>query len=197
MRKQIALMATVAALAISPALAQTTPPNQDMKTTPQAQPMPQGQTTQSPSTTPSASPSTMPSTKAASSDKAMSADKFVNTQASGQWLASDLIGLTVVGSNNESIGSVSDLLVDEDGNILAAVVGVGGFLGIGQKNVAISFDAFDITRDKDGDAQGRLTLTKKELESAPEFKSAEAARSAADRPATPATKPATPATPRN
>ena len=193
MRKQIALMATVAALAISPALAQTTPPNQDMKTTPQAQPMPQGQTTPSPSTT---TPSTMPADRQAQKPTG-SAGQFVNVQTSDQWLASDLIGLNIVGSNNEAIGSVSDLLVDDDGNILAAIVGVGGFLGIGQKNVAISFDALNITRDKDGDAEGRLTLTKKELESAPEFKSAEATRSAADRPATPATKPATPATPRN
>jgi hypothetical protein len=188
MRKHFALMATVAALAVTPALAQTTTPKQDSQPAPQAQPSTQAPSgTQAPSATTAQTPSS----------KAMSAEKFVDMQASGQWLASDLMGLNVVGSNNESIGEISDLLVDEEGNILAAVVGVGGFLGIGQKNVAISFDAFDITRDKDGDPQARLTLTKQELEKAPEFKKAENTRSAAQRPAAPATSPAKPAAPRN
>ena len=182
MRRHLALMATVAALAVTPALAQTTAP-QPSQPAPQAQP-----STQAPSGTTTQSPST----------QAMPAEKFVDMQTSGQWLASDLMGLNIVGSNNEAIGEVSDLLVDEDGNILAAVVGVGGFLGIGQKNVAISFDALKIAADKNGDPEGRLTLTKQELESAPEFKTAEQTRSAAQRPATPATSPATkPAAPRN
>src|SRR5690606_5370753 len=119
------------------------------------------------------------------STQAMPAEKFVDMQASGQWLASDLMGLNVVGSNNENIGSVSDLLVDENGSIHAAIVGVGGFLGIGQKDVAISFESFNITRDEDGDPEARLTLTKEELENAPEFKKAENTRAAGQRPATP------------
>jgi len=195
MRKQIALMATVAALAISPALAQTTAPNQDTKTTPQAQPAPQGQTTPSPSTMPAdkqAQPSTMPADKQAQKSS-VPAEKFVNTQTSDQWLASDLIGMKVLGNGDESIGSISDLLADKEGNIVAAVVGVGGFLGIGQKNVAISFDTLTVTQDKDGNPQARLTMTKQELEKAPDFKSAEETRSASQRPATPpASKPATP-----
>ena len=185
MRKQIALFATVAALAVTPALAQTTMPKQDAQPAPQAQPAQppaSSQTTQAPAT------------------QALPAEKFVDMQTSGQWLASDIIGMKVVGSNNESIGSVSDLLVDDSGNILAAVVGVGGFLGIGQKSVAISFDTLNIASDKDGNAEARLTLTKEELESAPEFKTAEAARRDAQRQTTtpPAASPATkPATPRN
>ena len=198
--RKLAFMATVAALAISPALAQTTAPNQDMKTTPQAQPAPQGQTTQTP---PSASPSTPAPSTTMPADKQVQkstvpAEKFVNTQTSDQWLASDLIGMKVSGNGDESIGSISDLLVDKEGNIVAAVVGVGGFLGIGQKNVAISFDTFTITQDKDGNPQTRLSMTKQELEKAPDFKSAEETRAAAQRPATPpASKPATPAAPRN
>jgi sporulation protein YlmC with PRC-barrel domain len=191
MRKHFALMATVAALAVSPALAQTTMEKQDTQRT-QAQP-----STQAPSGTqaPAASSTRSPSTQAMPSDRstqAMPGERFVDMQASGQWLASDLMGLNVVGSNNENIGSVSDLLVDEDGNIHAAIVGVGGFLGIGQKNVAISFETFDIARDENGKPEARLTLTKEELESAPEFKKAENPR-AASRPAAPAQ----PANPRN
>jgi hypothetical protein len=184
MRKQIALMATVAALAISPALAQTTAPNQDTKPAPQAQPTPQGQSTPAPSsgqttTTPSSSPS-----KSATAP-AMGGQKFINTQTSDQWLASDIMGLKVMGSGDESIGSVTDLLLDKSGNIVAAVIGVGGFLGIGQKDVAISFDTLNVSQDKDGNPQARLSLSKKELEGAPDFKSLADVKSESARPATP------------
>ena len=182
MRKQIALMATVAALAISPALAQTTAPNQDMKPAPQAQP----------STPAPSAPSTGPSTTAPSTDAsksvtapASSGQKFVNTQTSDQWLASDLIGLKVTGNGDENIGSISDLLADKNGKVVAAVIGVGGFLGIGAKDVAISFDALNVTQDKDGNPQARLSLSKKELEGAPDFKSMADVKSELARPATP------------
>jgi hypothetical protein len=191
MRKHLALFTTVAALAISPALAQTNMPKQDSQTAPQAQP-----STQAPSDMKSMdSTRPMDATKSTST-RTMPAEKFVDMQASGQWLASDLMGLNVVGSNNESIGEVSDFLVDENGNILAAVVGVGGFLGIGQKDVAISFETLSISRDKDGDPIARLTLTKQELESAPAFKTAEAAKTES-RATSPATTPATKPAPRN
>jgi len=168
MRKQIALMATVAALAISPAMAQTTAPNQDMKTAPQAQPS---------SPAPSGTSSTMPRTT--------SGQKFVNTQTSDQWLASDMIGLNVKGQGDENIGEISDLLVDRSGNVLAAVIGVGGFLGIGQKDVAISFDALQVSQDKNGNPEARLSLTKKDLEGAPAFKTMADVKSESSRPATP------------
>lgn len=198
MRKQLALFTTVAALAVTPVLAQSSMDKNTQQPATQAQPsQPSGQTTQSPSTSSgqtTQSPSTMPSDKAA--QRTMPGEKFVDMQASGQWLASDVIGMSVKGSNNEDIGSVSDLLIDDQGNILAAVVGVGGFLGIGQKDVAISFEAFNIATNKDDDAEARLTLTKEELENAPEFKTAEDTRAASQRPASPATG-SKPAAPRN
>lgn len=58
----------------------------------------------------------------------------------GDWRASKLVGLSVYNDNNESIGSINDLLTDRSGNIRAAVIGVGGFLGIGSHLVAIPFD---------------------------------------------------------
>jgi len=66
-------------------------------------------------------------------------------QQPGQWLASKLIGTTVVGPNNESIGDVNDVLMERDGHAAAVIVGVGGFLGIGEKDVAISFDHIELT----------------------------------------------------
>jgi sporulation protein YlmC with PRC-barrel domain len=201
MRKQIALFTTVAALAVTPALAQTSTQDKDKQpAAPQAQPSTPpagGSSAQSPSSSsPSATSPSKMEDKSAAAPKAGAGEKFVNTQASGQWLASDIMGMNVVGSKDEKIGSVSDLLVDQQGNILAAVVGVGGFLGIGQKNVAITFDTLNISADKDGDPQAKLTLTKEELENAPEFKTAAAAKSEAQRKSSPS--PATrPAAPRN
>jgi hypothetical protein len=65
---------------------------------------------------------------------------FFTYQEGNQVLGSGLMGAQVRGTDNENIGSVDDLLLDRDGQILAVVVGVGGFLGIGQKNVAIAND---------------------------------------------------------
>jgi sporulation protein YlmC with PRC-barrel domain len=58
----------------------------------------------------------------------------------GNWRASKLVGLSVYNDSNESLGSISDLLADKSGNIKAVVIGVGGFLGVGEHLVAIPFD---------------------------------------------------------
>jgi sporulation protein YlmC with PRC-barrel domain len=65
----------------------------------------------------------------------------------GQMLGSDLRGTRVYGASNESIGDISDLVVDRDGRLAAVIVGVGGFLGIGQKDVAVPFEALEIVAD--------------------------------------------------
>ncbi|HWX59575.1 PRC-barrel domain-containing protein [Bradyrhizobium sp.] len=58
----------------------------------------------------------------------------------GDWRTSKVVGLSVYNSKDENIGSISDLLMDKSGNIKAAVIGVGGFLGMGEHLVAIPFD---------------------------------------------------------
>jgi len=58
----------------------------------------------------------------------------------GTWRASKVVGLSVYNDNNESLGSINDLLTDKDGNIKGVVLGVGGFLGVGEHLVAIPFD---------------------------------------------------------
>ena len=62
----------------------------------------------------------------------------------GNWRASKLVGLSVYNDNNESLGSINDLLTDKDGNIKAVVLGVGGFLGVGEHLVAVPFDKVEI-----------------------------------------------------
>ena len=51
-----------------------------------------------------------------------------------------MVGLKVYNDNNESLGSINDLLTDKIGNIKAVVIGVGGFLGVGEHLVAVPFD---------------------------------------------------------
>lgn len=58
----------------------------------------------------------------------------------GTWRASKMVGLNVYNDKNEKIGSINDLLMDKGGTIKAAVIGVGGFLGVGEHLVAVSFD---------------------------------------------------------
>jgi sporulation protein YlmC with PRC-barrel domain len=58
----------------------------------------------------------------------------------GDWRASKVVGLSVYNENNESVGSINDLLTDKNGNIKAVVIGVGGFLGVGEHLVAIPFE---------------------------------------------------------
>ncbi len=67
--------------------------------------------------------------------------EFVTKQAIDQWRAAKLVGVTVYGSDNKKIGTVKDVLIGHDGTTRIIVIGVGGFLGIGTKNVALPFKA--------------------------------------------------------
>ena len=58
----------------------------------------------------------------------------------GNWRASKLVGLSVYNDKNESLGSINDMLTDKNGKITAVVIGVGGFLGVGEHLVAIPFE---------------------------------------------------------
>ncbi|RUO20402.1 hypothetical protein CWE08_08000 [Aliidiomarina iranensis] len=82
----------------------------------------------------------------------------------------NLIGMDVHTKGNESIGSVDDLIIDEDGQVVAIVVSVGGFLGMGQKAIAISWD--NVTRTGPADDQElHADVTRDALKAAPEFSS--------------------------
>ena len=99
--------------------------------------------------------------------------QFVSVQATDQWLATKFKGTDVIGSNNEKIGDVTDLLIDQNGRIVAYIVGVGGFLGIGQKDVALAPVAFQVQPATDREElKLKLAMTRDELKNAPEFKAA-------------------------
>jgi sporulation protein YlmC with PRC-barrel domain len=78
----------------------------------------------------------------ATTDRANMAPAAASDSASfqGTWRASKLVGLNVYNDNNESLGSINDLLTDKSGNIKAVVIGVGGFLGVGEHLVAVPLD---------------------------------------------------------
>jgi sporulation protein YlmC with PRC-barrel domain len=66
---------------------------------------------------------------------------FVTVQEGMAWRVSELEGTDVYGSAGEDIGEIKDILVDKQGQVTAVLVGVGGFLGIGEKNVAVSMNS--------------------------------------------------------
>jgi sporulation protein YlmC with PRC-barrel domain len=101
-----------------------------------------------------------------------SAPKFISAQKSDQWLASRFKGTEVLGSDNQKIGSVSDILFDKGGKIEAFIVSVGGFLGIGSKDVALSPDSFQVVSgDKSKNESDRLkiSMSTDQLKSAANF----------------------------
>ncbi len=94
---------------------------------------------------------------------------FMHNQEAGEWRASKLIGASVYGQDDKSIGDVNELLIEEDGRVTAVVVGVGGFLGIGEKNVALPLQALNVQR-KDGKIEKiTVSYTKEQLKGAPAF----------------------------
>ncbi len=82
---------------------------------------------------------------------------FVTWQEGDQMIASNLMGANVWGAEGESIGSVDDLLLDRDGQVIAVIVGIGGFLGIGEKDVAISNDQLEFVLTEDAVAADGVT----------------------------------------
>ena len=171
MLKHFMAVAAVSGLALTSALAQTSSPPPASPSTP----TPPAASTPAPSS-PSAS-TTTPSTPTASSTAATG--KFVTKQSPDQYLASKFKGTDVIGTDDKKIGDVSDVLFDKDKKILAYIVGVGGFLGIGQKDVALDPAAFQTVPGSSAtDYKLRLSMTKDELKNAPTFEPYKEARPA-------------------
>ena len=87
------------------------------------------------------------------------------------YLASNIIGENVYNGTAQdaiNVGDVSDIVIDKDGKVTAVVVGVGGFLGIGEKNVAVDYTKLSWT-ERDGDRWLVAPMTKEDLQAQPEF----------------------------
>lgn len=102
---------------------------------------------------PAATQPAQPQTGQTQAQATSEAPKFIASQRPDQLLASRFRGTDVEGPDNQKVGDVNDVLFDTKGKVLGLVVGVGGFLGIGQKDVAIDLSAFQIVpADRDSGA---------------------------------------------
>jgi len=212
LKKHIALALLGTALATVPALAQQTDPGNDpassstapMGTTPPSNtnPSPMSGASSTPSTSGSSmssgsSASSAPSTSSASATD-MSAPKFLTQEGANQWRASKLVGVNVYGPNDAKVGDINEVIIDRDGKVAAVVIGVGGFLGIGEKNVALPYASLqwsdtprsgrsstgnggsmgagstastsNSSADRGYPDHATLTMTKDDLKNAPSFK---------------------------
>jgi len=114
---------------------------------------------------------TTPPTTAPSASPADGQNQQMVVHAEGH-LASNLIGEAVyngTGDDAEDIGDVTDLVIDNEGKVEAIVVGVGGFLGIGQKDVALEYNLVQWSQQPDGDQRLVVETTEDALRAQPEF----------------------------
>jgi sporulation protein YlmC with PRC-barrel domain len=89
--------------------------------------------------------------------------------ADGSLNASKVVGLAVVNNADESIGKISEVLLDKNGKVAGVVVDVGGFLGIGTHPVKLSWNQVKVI-SKDGSAQAVVNMDKAALKQMPEYK---------------------------
>jgi len=86
------------------------------------------------------------------------------------WTAYEFIGKTVYTTANENVGEVNDLVFGNDGKIVGVLIGVGGFLGIGEKDVLVSLQSIRMTRTEGTDTvQLVVDANKETLDNAPAF----------------------------
>lgn len=126
---------------------------------------------------------------------AQTSGKFITQEKADQWRASKLVGVNVYNQNNDKIGDVREVLVDKSGKANAVVIGVGGFLGMGEKNVAVAFTNLKWSDQPVGDKNAKtpdnsnrsaasnktrtypdhaiLNMSRDDLKGAPDFKYAE------------------------
>jgi len=75
-------------------------------------------------------------------------DMFIAEQQPGQVLGSNLLETVVIDTEGNELGLIEDIIVDQEGRLVAILVGVGGFLGVGEKSVAIDTSAVRVdTKD--------------------------------------------------
>jgi PRC-barrel domain len=94
------------------------------------------------------------------------------TAVAGTDLTADMLkGATAYDSQDANVGEVGDLILEENGQVKQIVIDVGGFLGMGEKPVALALDQVEILRQTEGGAvRVYVSLTKEELEALPDHK---------------------------
>lgn len=133
--------------------------------------MPMAAPAQTPGAQPMSPPAAQDKTAApAAAEQKNGAPDFVMSQKPDQWLASKFKGTNVVGTDGKAIGDVTDILFDKAGKIEAYVVSIGGFLGMGSKQVALAPSSFEVVPGTNGSADKlKLAVTQDELKQAQNF----------------------------
>lgn len=99
------------------------------------------------------------------------------TAQDGDALISSIIGAHVyssVAAGADDFGAITDVVLDQNGDVQVIILGVGGFLGIGQKSVAVNYEDFKVAKGADGKDRYILTATKAAFAAAPTFSFADA-----------------------
>jgi sporulation protein YlmC with PRC-barrel domain len=169
-------VATMLAMSSAPALAQTAdPPTTEQMKKP-------GTTSPAPAVTPAVAPAgsgvqpegntTPPVDVTTQAD-----DAGGLTQSPGDLASSKLVGASVYNTNNENIGEIEDLIISSNGTVSTVVIGVGGFLGIGEKKVAMPFSALKAEKGDNNLMKVVIEGTKESLKAMPDYKYASASPS--------------------
>ncbi len=128
-----------------------------------------------------AASTTQPATTTAAATSAEGG--YLASVGSEEFLASNLVGDSVYSGANTSsdrIGDINNLIVSSNGRVEGIVIGVGGFLGIGEKDVGVPFDNVSMTRGENGQPHAMLAASRDQLKNAPSFEDDKADQMAAN-----------------
>jgi hypothetical protein len=117
-----------------------------------------------PAPAPSAAPAPIVTPDAAIPDKTADKGRATAAGLGSEVAASDLLNQKVKNSANETGGDINDLSIGSDGKIAAVIIGLGGFLGMGEKNVSLPYDQLNFSRDANGYLIVTVNATKDSLQ---------------------------------
>ncbi len=157
----LSAISLAALMASGIAIAQTTPDQQSAQDTQQKQDCVANPQAEGCPTQPQAQQPATPAPDAG-------AASAVTIDASKSMLVTRIIGSSVF-AGDENVGDVNDLIFDDKGTIQAAIIGVGGFLGMGEKDVAVPLSQINAMRDETNAIKLTITASREELEKAPAF----------------------------
>jgi sporulation protein YlmC with PRC-barrel domain len=156
MMKKLSLGAALAALLATGALAQGSTTTTTEPASPPA------------ATAPAPDSGTASSTTTSTTTRTESVN-FKSAMGQDEMLASKVRGMEVRNSAGEDLGDINDLVLDKTGKPTIAILGVGGFLGLGEKAVGVPFESLAFADANDGTRVARLDVTKDALQAAPNF----------------------------
>jgi hypothetical protein len=117
----------------------------------------------------SATGTTATTDQTASTDTTAAGQQEQALAAPSGLLASNLIGTTVYSQDDQSIGDINDIILSQEGQATQVIVGVGGFLGMGEKDVVLDMSKLQIAATDDGNVKVVTQTSQEELKNLPAF----------------------------